>query len=106
LLLRANFRGSDYVLRYADNQFLVLLPDTSDGQAHYALKRLHNKIDHWNLENEKLEIAVRHQGITCEPGSNLWENMAEVEEKLREMPASDEADMESAVASPSGCESS
>jgi len=104
-LLRANFRGSDYIMRIAQSQFLVLLPDTSDGQAHYALKRLVDKIDHWNLENEKLEIVLRHQEITCAPGASLWQSLEELEQKLRQMPAPDEPVPDSAMASQTGPES-
>jgi len=104
-LLRANFRGSDYIVRIARNQFLVLLPDTSDAQAHYALKRLVDKLDHWNLENEKLEIVLRHQEITCAPGASLWQSLEELEQKLRRTTAPDEPVPESAMVSQASHES-
>ena len=84
LILRANFRGSDYVLRNSADQFLVLLPDTTEDQTQYALNRLADKVDSWNLENETSEMALRHELSTCPPGGNLWESLNQVENKLRE----------------------
>jgi diguanylate cyclase (GGDEF)-like protein len=83
-LLRSNFRGSDYVLRYASDQFLVVLPDTIEHQAQIALSRLIDKVDHWNSANEKCEMALRLELCTCPPGANLWEKLGELEVRMRD----------------------
>jgi diguanylate cyclase (GGDEF)-like protein len=49
-ILRSNFRGSDYIVRYFTDQFLVVLLDTDAQQAQIALSRLIDKVDHWNLQ--------------------------------------------------------
>ncbi len=85
-VLRSNFRGSDYVVRNSTDQFLVLLPDTTEAQAQYALNRLINKVDNWNLETETSEMVLRHALNTCPPGGNLWAKLGELEEKLRDNP--------------------
>jgi diguanylate cyclase (GGDEF)-like protein len=82
-ILRSNFRGSDYVVRNSTNQFLVLLPDTNEDQARIALNRLTDKIEAWNLENEKSEMVLRQELSTCPPGGNLWQILQETEDKLR-----------------------
>jgi diguanylate cyclase (GGDEF)-like protein len=82
-VLRTNFRGSDYVVRYSKDQFLVVLPDTFEQQAQIALSRLIDKVDHWNLANEKCEMALRLELCTCPPGGNLWEKLGELEERMR-----------------------
>lgn len=82
-VLRTNFRGSDYVVRYSNDQFLVVLPDTVEQQAQIALSRLIDKVDHWNLAHEKWEMALRLELCTCPPGGNLWEKLGELEEKMR-----------------------
>ncbi len=85
-LLRSNFRGSDYVVRVSTDQLLVLLPDTTEDQAQYALNRLTDKVDNWNLEHERAELALQHELSTCPPGGNLWETLREVEQRLRDKP--------------------
>jgi diguanylate cyclase (GGDEF)-like protein len=82
-VLRTNFRGSDYVVRYSNDQFLVVLPDTFEQQAQIALSRLIDKVDHWNLANEKCTMALRLELCTCPPGGNLWEKLGELEERMR-----------------------
>jgi diguanylate cyclase (GGDEF)-like protein len=82
-VLRSSFRGSDFVVRNSPGQFLVLLPDTTKHQAQYALNRLTEKVDYWNLQNETFEMVLRHELCTCPPGGNLWEKLREIEERLR-----------------------
>ena len=85
-VLRANFRGSDYIVRYHNDQFLVVLPDTNEAQAQIALHRLIDKVDSWNLENETWEMALRHELSTCPPGGNLRGKLREIEERMRDKP--------------------
>jgi diguanylate cyclase (GGDEF)-like protein len=83
-ILRSNFRGSDYVVRYFDDQFLVVLPDTNEQEAQIALSRLIDKVDHWNLSSERWEMALRLVLSTCSPGGNLWEKLNEIEGRIRD----------------------
>ena len=84
LVLRANFRGSDYVVRYTRDQFLVLLPDTTEPQAQIALNRLADKVEFWNLENESASISLRQEMICCPPGGDLWVRLSEMEKNLQD----------------------
>ncbi len=86
LVLRSNFRGSDYVLRNSATQFLALLPDTTEVQAQYALNRLSDKLDNWNLEHKRSEMVLRHELSTCPPGGDLWDTLREIEGRLRVNP--------------------
>jgi diguanylate cyclase (GGDEF)-like protein len=86
-VLRSNFRGSDYVVRNSDDQFFVLLPDTAGDQAQYALNRLANKLEDWNLENERVGLILRHEVNTCPPGGNFWDKLRELEISLRHKPS-------------------
>lgn len=101
-LLRANFRGSDYILRNSENQFLVLLPETSEEQTKPALRRLHEKIDDWNLENQSSEIALRHAQCTCTPGASFWEKLQGLEDELRHLPLPGNPLLASVAAAPAG----
>jgi diguanylate cyclase (GGDEF)-like protein len=82
-ILRSNFRGSDSIVRNSPNQFLALLPETSAEQAQFALNRLADKVDHWNLETKGSEMQLRHALSTCPPGGDLWENLRRTEQGLR-----------------------
>jgi diguanylate cyclase (GGDEF)-like protein len=85
-VLRSNFRGSDYIVRYGEDQFLVVLPDTNEWQAQVALQRLTDRVDAWNLENATWEMGLRHELSTCLPGGNLWEKLHEIEARMRYKP--------------------
>jgi len=81
-VLRSNFRGSDYLVRNSADRFLVLLPDTTEDDTQSALTRLNDKVETWNLENEKYEMVLKREVTTCFPGGDLWESLRELEEKL------------------------
>jgi diguanylate cyclase (GGDEF)-like protein len=50
-LLRNTFRGSDLLFRYADHEFLVVMPDTTEEQAERAVERLLVEAERWNVES-------------------------------------------------------
>jgi diguanylate cyclase (GGDEF)-like protein len=81
-ILRSNFRGSDYVMRYSNDQFLVVLPDTNEQQAQIALSRLIDKVDHWNLANDKRVMILRLALSTCPPDGSLWEKLSAIEKRM------------------------
>ena len=47
-LLKSTFRGSDSIVRYGGDEFLVILPDTGEGEAQRAAQRLVTAVDTWN----------------------------------------------------------
>ena len=81
-VLRSNFRGSDYIVRSAENQFVVVMPETDGQQAQFALNRLSDKIDNWNLASHSSEMLLKHEISICAPGGSLWENLRRAEESL------------------------
>ena len=54
LLLRLTFRPSDVIIRYGGDEFLVLLPGTTEEQAERAVQRLFEVVDRWNGENASM----------------------------------------------------
>jgi diguanylate cyclase (GGDEF)-like protein len=87
-ILRSNFRGSDYIVRSGANQFVVLLPETADIQARFALNRLSDKVDSWNLESKNSGLVLQHELSTCSPGGSFWEGLRQGEERLQSSRAS------------------
>jgi diguanylate cyclase (GGDEF)-like protein len=52
-MLKRVFRGGDVVFRQGRDQFMVLMPDTSEQQADYPIQRLARSVEQWNLNNNK-----------------------------------------------------
>lgn len=52
-LLKSNFRGCDILLRQGGDEFIVVLPDTSEEEAEAALHRLLRSVKQWNSNHGK-----------------------------------------------------
>lgn len=53
-LLKDTLQGSDIVLRYDIDRFLLIMPETNEQQACCARKRMLHRLDSWNLESNAL----------------------------------------------------
>jgi diguanylate cyclase len=71
-LLRATFRGSDMVFRYGGDEFLVVMPETTEEQANRALVRLCEELQRWNLDNKmKCELSLSWGVASHATGSTI-----------------------------------
>jgi diguanylate cyclase (GGDEF)-like protein len=52
-LLTTNFRGGDIVFRQGGDEFLIIMPDTSEEDSDFPIRRLHRAVEHWNLNSGK-----------------------------------------------------
>jgi diguanylate cyclase (GGDEF)-like protein len=52
-MLKEVFRGADIVFRQGGDEFLVMMPETSEQQADSPLQRLIRLSEQWNLNNRK-----------------------------------------------------
>jgi len=52
-ILNTVFRGADLAFRQGGDQFLVMLPDTTEEQADHPVHRLLREVDQWNLASKK-----------------------------------------------------
>lgn len=51
-LLKRTFRGSDVLARFSTDEFMAILPNTSEQQAESARKRVQESVDAWNLNTK------------------------------------------------------
>ena len=83
-LLKGTFRGSDTVLRYDAAKFLVLLPETDEAQANFALTRLLNRVDTWNVETKApYELAFNGGLASYRTGADVLALLQKLERNVQ-----------------------
>lgn len=57
-ILKACVRGSDYVIRYGGDEFLVILSETDEPGAKIVLNRIREKVAEWDRTNRIGDLSV------------------------------------------------
>ena len=57
-ILKSCVRGSDYVVRYGGDEFLVILPETEEPGAQIVLGRVHKKVGEWDRANRVGDLPM------------------------------------------------
>lgn len=73
-ILKASIRGSDAVVRYGGDEFLILLSDSTTGGAQKVIERIHSKVADWNeagnLRGFRMSVSIGvaewHEGDTLD----------------------------------------
>jgi diguanylate cyclase (GGDEF)-like protein len=52
-ILKTVFRGADLAFRQSGDQFLIMMPDTTEEQADFPVQRILREVDQWNLASKK-----------------------------------------------------
>mgnify|MGYP003297496371 CR=1 FL=1 len=52
-ILRTVFRGADLAFRQGGDEFLIMMPDTTEEQADCPVQRLLREVDQWNLSSKR-----------------------------------------------------
>jgi diguanylate cyclase (GGDEF)-like protein len=52
-ILKTVFRGGDIVFRQGGDEFLIVMPETSEQQADYPVERLQRGVEQWNTTHKK-----------------------------------------------------
>jgi len=82
-LLKATFRGSDMIFRYGGDEFLVVMPETTEDQADRAVRRLSDELERWNLENKlKCEHSISWGLASHVVGTSITDILQSVSRKL------------------------
>src|SRR5712692_7533029 len=82
-LLKKVFRGGDLIFRQGGDEFLVMMPDTTEQQAEPPLQRLLRAVEQWNVENGKAHQLSFTWGLAgYVTGTSLEEILRTVDRKL------------------------
>lgn len=82
-LLKGTFRGSDAVIRYSGDRFLIIMADTNEKRAASAMRRLSAVVDRWNLNTKSGWEMVLNYGIAQYGlGATSAELLIEAEQRL------------------------
>lgn len=57
-ILKFCVRGSDYVVRYGGDEFLIILPETEDPGARIVVKRIQQKVNEWDQQSRIGDVPI------------------------------------------------
>ncbi len=83
-LLKNTFRGSDTIVRYGGDEFIVIMPDTNAEQGKCAIGRLLRAVDTWNLAGLRPGYHMSVScGIACyRKGANITEVLETADQRM------------------------
>jgi diguanylate cyclase (GGDEF)-like protein len=82
-MLKFVFRGGDVVFRLGKDEFLTVMPDTSEEQADFPIRRLRLAVEQWNLNNNKgYELSFIVAVAPYVTGTDLADALRSVDRKM------------------------
>ena len=82
-MLKNNFRGADILFRYGGDEFLVVMPETSEEQAEIAVRRLLRAAESWNVSSKRgFELQVNWGIAAHVAGAVISDVLREADRRL------------------------
>ncbi len=82
-LLTSTFRGGDGLYRYGGDEFLVVMPDTTEAEVEPSISRLAKKVDLWNVSsNAPYEMAFDWVATPYVPALTLIDVLRRAEDNM------------------------
>ena len=82
-ILKTVFRGADVAFRQGGEEFLVMMPDTTEDQASAPVQRLLKEVDQWNLASKKgYELSFSWALAPYVAGSDAEDVLRAVDRKM------------------------
>jgi diguanylate cyclase (GGDEF)-like protein len=82
-ILKTVFRGADLAFRQGGEQFLIMLPDTTEEQADFPVQRILREVDQWNLASKReYELSFSWALAPYVTGSDAEDVLRTVDRKM------------------------
>ena len=82
-ILKSVFRGADVVFRQGGDEFLVVMPETSEPEAEFPIQRLFRMVEEWNANNVKdYKLSFAYGVAAYATGSDVADTLRAVDRKV------------------------
>lgn len=82
-ILKNVFRGADLAFRQGGEQFLIMMPDTTEEHADFPVQRILREVDQWNLSSKKgYELSFSWALAPYVTGSDAEDVLRAVDRKM------------------------
>ena len=83
-ILKSCVRGSDFVIRYGGDEFLVILSETDEPGAKIVMGRVKEKVDEWDRVNRVGNVPISFSMGLClhTQGASVEQDVAEVDSRM------------------------
>jgi diguanylate cyclase (GGDEF)-like protein len=83
-ILKSCVRGSDFVIRYGGDEFLVILSETDEPGAKIVMNRVREKVDEWDRANRVGNVPISFSmGLSLHiQGGSVEQDVAEVDARM------------------------
>ncbi len=103
-ILKTCVRGSDYVVRYGGDEFLLVLPETDQAGAEVVRERIQQRVVEWNSESrlDNLQVTVSIGLYLHVAGQSPDQDVAEADARMYgdKQASRNKAELESSSTSP------